>query len=167
MKNHIVIIGVLTGVLFGCQAIGTTEKTSATPATSSGVLSEAALRSALQVFGSQTTTDIQGLSSLVQESTGVSSSQAMGGVGSLLALAQNSLVQSQNNELSRLLPGYDQVSSTGLSSLITNQSALDTAFSGLGLSPSMVNTVAPVLINVLTNQGASPGLIQSLSSLWQ
>lgn len=167
MKKHIVIIGALTTALFGCQATGTTENTSATPMMSSGALSEIALSGALQAFGSQATTEIQGISSLVQESTEVSSSQAMGSVGSLLALAQSSLGQSQNDELNRLLPGYDQINSTGLSSLITNQSALETAFSGLGLSPSMVSTIAPVLINTLTNQGASSVLVQSLSALWQ
>ena len=84
----------------------------------------------------------------------------------MLALAQGELSSSQDSELSQLIPGYDALESSGLSSLITNNASLESAFSQLGLNPSMIDTFAPLLLGALQTQGASSGLLQSLSSLW-
>ncbi|EJE8516214.1 DUF2780 domain-containing protein [Vibrio parahaemolyticus] len=167
MKKHIMVISALSVALLGCQTTGTPESTSSVTSLASSALSGNALSSALQAFSSKSTGETKGLASLVQESTGLTSEQAMGSVSSLLALAQSSLGQSQNNELGKLIPGYDALKSTGLSALITNQGALETAFSQLGISPSMISTIAPVLINALKSQGASSGLMKSLSALWK
>ena len=167
MKKHIIVISALSVALLGCQVIGSPESTSSVSSLASSTLSEKALSEALQAFGSQSTGETKGLASLVRESTGLTSEQAMGGIGSLLALAQGSLEQSQNNELGKLISGYDALKSTGLSTLITNQGSLETAFSQLGISPSMISTIAPVLINALKSQGASTGLMKSLSALWK
>ncbi|MEK6212827.1 MAG: DUF2780 domain-containing protein, partial [Vibrio fluvialis] len=39
-------------------------------------------------------------------------------------------------------------------------------FEQLGLDSSMVSQFAPLLLQYLTGQGASEGLLSSLSSLW-
>lgn len=167
MKKYIVVISALSVALLGCQATGNPKTTSAVSSLASSALSGKALSGALQAFGSKSSGETKGLASLVQESTGLTSEQAMGSVSSMLALAQSSLGQSQSNELGQLIPGYDALQSTGLSSLITNYSSLEAAFSQLGISPSMVTAIAPVLINALKSQGASSGLMNSLSELWK
>lgn len=153
--------------LLGCQATGTPESRSSASSLASSILPENTLSSALQAFNSHPTGEIKELASLVQKSTGLTSEQAMGSISSLVILAQNSLGRSQNNELGELIPGYDALKGTELSSLITSQDSLEAAFSQLGINPSMISKVAPVLINELKNQGASSGLIKGLSTLWK
>ncbi len=101
----------------------------------------------------------------------VSDSQAAGGVGSLLTLAQNQLSESNSTELGTLLPGLDQLTSlTGSSSTlssITNLESVNKVFNQLGLDSSMVSQYAPIILQYLTSQGASSDLLGSLSALWQ
>jgi len=101
----------------------------------------------------------------------VSETQAAGGVGSLLTLAQNQLSDTNSAELESLLPGLDQLtslagSSSTLSS-ITDLAAVNKIFNQLGLDSSMVSQYAPIILQYLTSQGASSGLLTSLSALWQ
>ncbi len=101
----------------------------------------------------------------------VSDTQAAGGVGSLLSLAQSKLTGSNSSELESLIPGLDQLtslagSSTGTSS-ITDISSVNSAFEKLGLDSSMVSQFAPIVLEYLTSQGASSGLLSSLTSIWQ
>ncbi len=101
----------------------------------------------------------------------VSNTQAAGGVGSLLALAQNQLSDSNSSELESLLPGLDQLTSlTGSSSTLSNITdieAVNKVFNKLGLDSSMVSQFAPLVLQYLTGQGASSDLVSSLSSIWQ
>lgn len=102
----------------------------------------------------------------------VSETQAAGGVGSLLTLAQNQLSDDNSSELASLLPGLDQLTSlagsgnSDLLSNISNISAVNGVFEDLGLDSSMVSQFAPIILQYLTGQGASTDLIGSLSSLW-
>ncbi|MFV0448619.1 MAG: DUF2780 domain-containing protein [Vibrio sp.] len=101
----------------------------------------------------------------------VSQTQAAGGIGSLLALAQNQLSDTNNSELETLLPGLDQLTSlSGSSSTIAkiaDMEAVNNVFNKLGLDSSMVSQFAPLVLQYLTSQGASSDLLGSLSSLWQ
>ncbi|WCE29448.1 DUF2780 domain-containing protein [Vibrio sp. SCSIO 43137] len=99
---------------------------------------------------------------------GVSTQQATGGAGALLALASNSLSESDSSELSSLIPGMSalQNSAPGLMGMATNLSAVNNVFSSLGLDPAMVSQFAPLILQYLTSQGASSGLLSSLGSLW-
>lgn len=101
----------------------------------------------------------------------VSQTQAAGGVGSLLALAQNQLSDSNSSELETLLPGLNQLTSLSESSSaiakIANMEAVNNVFNKLGLDSSMVSQFAPLVLQYLTSQGASSDLLGSLSSLWQ
>ncbi|MBD0787751.1 DUF2780 domain-containing protein [Vibrio sp. Y2-5] len=101
----------------------------------------------------------------------VSETQAAGGVGSLLALAQNQLSDSNSSELESLLPGLSQLTSLSESSnafaKIADMEAVNKVFNKLGLDSSMVSQFAPLVLQYLTSQGASSDLLGSLGSLWQ
>lgn len=172
MKNRIVLAALATTLIVGCQSTSSeTQNTTTSNTTNSySTLTNAALMAALQAWGQQnsgSTTSTSTLASSIQQATNVTTEQAAGGVGSLLALAQNNLSTTQNTELGSLIPGYDTLKSTGLTSLITNNTAVDTAFSALGMNSSMVSTFAPIILNSLQTQGASSSLVSALGSIWQ
>lgn len=167
MKKSVLVTTALAVALVGCQSTNEqsqTETTSTNSAYSS--LATAALTGAINAWGQQgaANTDLAGQ---IQQATNVTSDQAIGGVGSLLALAQNSLGSSQNQELGSLIPGYDALESTGLTKLITDSGAVDSAFSALGMDPALVSSFAPLIINALQAQGASSGLTSALAGIWQ
>lgn len=106
----------------------------------------------------------------------VSDQQATGGVGALLSLAQNQLSDSNSAELGKLIPGMDQLTnlnlagssgSTDILSGIQNMESVNKVFGQLGLDASMVSQFAPLLLQYLTGQGASQGLLDSLTTLWK
>ncbi|WMN68025.1 DUF2780 domain-containing protein [Vibrio parahaemolyticus] len=97
----------------------------------------------------------------------VSTEQAAGGSSALIALAQSQLSQQNSTELQSLIPGLSNLK--GAQSLlgnIENLSAVQSAFNALGLDPSMISQFAPVILGYLNEQGASEGLLKSLSGLW-
>ncbi|EEX94946.1 hypothetical protein VIOR3934_11827 [Vibrio orientalis CIP 102891 = ATCC 33934] len=167
MQKRVLVTTALAIALVGCQSTSEqsqTETTSTSSAYSS--LATAALTGALSAWGQQgaANTDLAGQ---IQTATNVTSDQAIGGVGSLLALAQNSLGSSQNQELGSLIPGYDVLESTGLSKMITDSGAVESAFSALGMDPALVSSFAPLIINALQAQGASSALTSALSGIWR
>ncbi|WP_420822983.1 DUF2780 domain-containing protein [Vibrio variabilis] len=97
----------------------------------------------------------------------ISPEQATTGVGALLSLAQSSLGSDQQSELNSLIPGMDSLTSSGLLSSIQDMDSVKSAFSSVGLDPSMISQFAPVVLDYLGSQGASSGLLESLTSLWQ
>ncbi|KAA5737363.1 DUF2780 domain-containing protein, partial [Acinetobacter baumannii] len=97
----------------------------------------------------------------------VSSEQAAGGSSALLALAQSQLSGENSSELASLIPGLSSLS--GAQSLLGNVeslSAVQSAFDTLGLDASMISQFAPVILQYLSEQGASTGLLDSLTGLW-
>ncbi|HCE2382162.1 TPA: DUF2780 domain-containing protein [Vibrio parahaemolyticus] len=97
----------------------------------------------------------------------VSTEQAEGGSSALIALAQSQLSQQNSTELQSLIPGLSNLK--GAQSLLGNiesLSAVQSAFNALGLDPSMISQFAPVILGYLNEQGASEGLLKSLSGLW-
>ncbi|WP_234494642.1 DUF2780 domain-containing protein [Vibrio maritimus] len=97
----------------------------------------------------------------------ISPEQATTGVGALLSLAQSSLGSEQQSELGSLIPGMDSLTSSGLLSSIQDMDSVKSAFSSVGLDPSMISEFAPIVLDYLGSQGASSGLMDSLTSLWQ
>ncbi|CAH0524520.1 DUF2780 domain-containing protein [Vibrio hippocampi] len=97
----------------------------------------------------------------------VSPQQATAGAGALLSLAQSSLGESQTSELSSLIPGMSTLTDSGLLSSVQNMESVQSAFSAVGLDPSMISQFAPIILQYLGTQGASSGLTDSLTSLWQ
>lgn len=168
MKQHALVAALATIMLFGCQSTGsdTSTATASNGNSDYSALTGVALTAAMQAWGDQSDTSAV-LADSVQQAANVTTEQAVGGVGSLLALAQNSVSTEQSTELAGLIPGYEALNSTGLSSLITSSGALDSAFTALGLDPSLVSVFAPVMLNTLQSQGASSTLINSLGAIWE
>ncbi|HCH5253918.1 TPA: DUF2780 domain-containing protein [Vibrio parahaemolyticus] len=107
------------------------------------------------------------LTELLTSQLPVSTEQAAGGSSALIALAQSQLSQQNNTELQSLIPGLSNLK--GAQSLLGNiesLSAVQSAFNALGLDPSMISQFAPVILGYLNEQGASEGLLKSLSGLW-
>ncbi|EJG2017804.1 DUF2780 domain-containing protein [Vibrio parahaemolyticus] len=107
------------------------------------------------------------LTELLTSQLPVSTEQAVGGSSALIALAQSQLSQQNSTELQSLIPGLSNLK--GAQSLLGNiesLSAVQSAFNTLGLDPSMISQFAPVILGYLNEQGASEGLLKSLSGLW-
>ncbi|MGI2917502.1 DUF2780 domain-containing protein [Vibrio parahaemolyticus] len=107
------------------------------------------------------------LTELLTSQLPVSTEQAAGGSSALIALAQSQLSQQNSTELQSLIPGLSNLK--GAQSLLGNiesLSAVQSAFNALGLNPSMISQFAPVILGYLNEQGASEGLLKSLSGLW-
>ncbi|HCE4656018.1 TPA: DUF2780 domain-containing protein [Vibrio parahaemolyticus] len=107
------------------------------------------------------------LTELLTSQLPISTEQAAGGSSALIALAQSQLSQQNSTELQSLIPGLSNLK--GAQSLLGNiesLSAVQSAFNALGLDPSMISQFAPVILGYLNEQGASEGLLKSLSGLW-
>ncbi|EGR0065902.1 DUF2780 domain-containing protein [Vibrio parahaemolyticus] len=107
------------------------------------------------------------LTELLTSQLPVSTEQAADGSSALIALAQSQLSQQNSTELQSLIPGLSNLK--GAQSLLGNiesLSAVQSAFNALGLDPSMISQFAPVILGYLNEQGASEGLLKSLSGLW-
>ncbi|MGD8173688.1 DUF2780 domain-containing protein [Vibrio sp. TRT 21S02] len=164
--NKFLIAAVLTGTtLLGCQS-NSSPNTQTSSETNYTTIATSVAMAALQAWSTQGNLD-SALIESIQGVTNVSTDQAIGGVGSLLALAQNTLKPSQNNELGSLVPGYEALENSGLTSMITTSSAVDSTFSSLGMDTSMVNSFSPIIIESLKSQGASSSLLSSLGAIWQ
>ncbi|MDN3716467.1 DUF2780 domain-containing protein [Vibrio breoganii] len=107
------------------------------------------------------------LADLLSSELDVTPTQAAGGAGALLSLAQTQLSDENSSELSSLIPGLNSFTgSTGLTSMITDMDSVKRTFEGLGIDPVLVSQFAPIIIQYLTSEGASSGLLGSLTSLW-
>jgi len=147
-----------------CASTSDSEQTGSTSDTNYSQLSQTALMAAVNMWSQQNETTP--LADTVADQASVTSDQAIGGIGSMLALAQNSLGTADNKELASLIPGMSSLESTGLSSVLSSQGAVESAFAGLGMDSSMVTTFAPIILQALQSQGATSGLMDSLAAIW-
>ncbi|MEZ8760862.1 DUF2780 domain-containing protein [Vibrio splendidus] len=148
-----------------CASTSDSEQTGSTSDTNYSQLSQTALMAAVNMWSQQNETTP--LADTVADQASVTNDQAIGGIGSMLALAQNSLGTADNKELASLIPGMSSLESTGLSSVLSSQGAVESAFAGLGMDSSMVTTFAPIILQALQSQGATSGLMDSLAAIWQ
>ncbi|MEZ9004163.1 DUF2780 domain-containing protein [Vibrio splendidus] len=148
-----------------CASTSDSEQTGSTSDTNYSQLTQTALMAAVNMWSQQNETTP--LADTVADQASVTSDQAIGGIGSMLALAQNSLGSADNKELASLIPGMSSLESTGLSSVLSSQGAVESAFAGLGMDSSMVTTFAPIILQALQSQGATSGLMDSLAAIWQ
>jgi len=155
-------------IAFGCLAVtscANTSNSSDTPSeTNYAQLSQTALSAALSMWSQQNQT--ADITETVAKQASVTTEQAAGGIGSLLAVAQNSLSATDNKELNGLIPGMSNLQQTGLTTLLSNNAAVSSAFSSLGMDPALIETFAPIILQVLQSQGASDSLLGSLGSIW-
>ncbi|ERM58781.1 MULTISPECIES: DUF2780 domain-containing protein [Vibrio] len=161
-----VLITVLSSLaVVSCASTSDSGTTSSTSDTNYSQLTQTALMAAVNMWSQQNETTP--LADTVANQASVTSDQAVGGIGSMLALAQNSLGTADNNELASLIPGMSTLESTGLTSVLNSQGAVESAFSGLGMDSSMISTFAPIILQALQSQGATSGLMDSLAAVWQ
>jgi len=161
-----VLITVLSSLaVVSCANTNDSKPTSSTSDTNYSQLTQTALMAAVNMWSQQNETTP--LADTVADQASVTSDQAIGGIGSMLALAQNSLGTADNKELSSLIPGMSTLESTGLTSVLNSQGAVESAFSGLGMDSSMITTFAPIILQALQSQGATSGLMDSLAAVWQ
>lgn len=116
--------------------------------------------------------------------------QAIGGAGAMLGLAKNQLSEPQFSELSKSVPGLDQIAGNsaigglnglggllgggsdknalldGLLGNVKDTRDLNNAFSALGMDSSMIGQFAPVILQYLGQQGVASSLLQNLGGIW-
>ena len=121
--------------------------------------------------------------------TPVTGQQALGGTAALLGLAQSQLGGNQYAELTRQVPGLQQLTgSNALSQLSAlgmlsgqgsqssllgaalgntgSQAGVNQAFSALGMDSSMVGVFSQLLLQYFGGEGVSAPLLQNLASVW-
>ncbi len=168
MKRTLVVALALAS-LAACQSNDASQQSSTESSTSTNnsALMNTALNTAISMYSQQSETQNSPIVDTLQSQLSVTPEQAVGGVGALLSVAQNSLGSSEQKELNSLIPGTDLLSSSGLVNMITSMDSVKTAFTSLGIDPALVTQFAPIILQGLQSQGASDGLTSALSSLWQ
>jgi hypothetical protein len=115
----------------------------------------------------------------------VTPEQAVGGTGALLGLAKNKLSGNDYSQLTKSVPGLDQLSGAGaLGSLgglmgnsggsavtgalgnVKSMADVNSAFGALGMDSGMVSQFAPLILQYLGQQGAGGSALKNLGSLW-
>ncbi|MDC5702991.1 DUF2780 domain-containing protein [Vibrio europaeus] len=165
MYKKLAVATLASLALIGCKSTSSDGQASTTES-NYGTIANAALMGAVQAWSSQGAADTD-LVSALQSNANVSSEQAIGGLGSMLALAQNSLSGGETSEMASLIPGFESLQSSGLSTMIASNESVKSAFSALGMDPSLISTFTPIILNALQSQGASSGLLDSLGAIWQ
>lgn len=120
----------------------------------------------------------------------VTPEQAVGGAGAMLGLAKNQLSGQDFTELSKNVPGLDQIAGNsaigglnglggllgagsdknalldGLLGNVKDTNDLNNAFSALGMDSGMIGQFAPVILQYLGQQGVAGSLLQNLGGIW-
>ena len=131
-----------------------------------------------------------GLLTTLGSQLNVTPEQAVGGAGAMLGLARNQLSGQDFTELSKNVPGLDQIAGnsalSGLSGLggllgggvdknpllngllgnVKDTKDLNNAFSALGMDTGMIGLFAPVILQYLGQQGVAGSLLQNLGGIW-
>ncbi|PBJ23041.1 hypothetical protein BSG18_22600 [Pseudomonas ogarae] len=116
--------------------------------------------------------------------------QAIGGTGAMLGLAKNRLSEPQFSELSKSVPGLEQIAGNsaigglnglggllgggsdknalldGLLGNVKDTGDLNNAFSALGMDSGMIGQFAPIILQYLGQQGVAGSLLQNLGGIW-
>jgi len=100
-----------------------------------------------------------GLTSLLTQQLGVSSTQATGGVGAMLKLAQEKLSAGDFDQVAKAIPGADKYLATAKQFLgganVGSASGLQGIFSKLGMSSDMVDKFKPIVTDYVGKQGGA------------
>ena len=101
------------------------------------------------------------LTKLLTSQLGVTSNQAMGGVGSILSLAKERLSGMDFTTLTKLIPGADTFMKTAsdlgaVTGPVGDQAGLTSAFSRLGMGPDMVPKFSQTLSDFVGKTGGEP-----------
>jgi len=135
-----------------------------TPANSSGF--DSLLKTTESITGVSTESASNDLMTSLTSQLGVTESQAAGGTAALLAMASQSLSDTDSSLLNSIVPaGLSDSLTSQMLSQITDMDGVQKAFSALGLDASMVQQFAPIILQYVTANGGS-SLIDSLTKLW-
>ena len=101
------------------------------------------------------------LTRLLTSQLGVTSNQAMGGVGSILSLAKERLPSMDFMSLTKLIPGAETYMNTArnlgaVTGPIGDRAGLTSAFSRLGMGPDMVPKFTQVFSDFVGKAGGQP-----------
>ena len=98
-----------------------------------------------------------GLTSTLVNRLGVTETQAAGGVGSILAFAQQHLAAGDFDLVAKAIPGADKYLGMAKQLLggvpVSDKAGLQGAFSKLGMSPDMLSKFAPIVIDYVGKAG--------------
>jgi hypothetical protein len=102
-----------------------------------------------------------GLVNLLSQQLGVTETQASGGVGSMLKLAQEKLSAGDFDQVAKAIPGADKYLAQAKQLLgggnVGDKAGLQSAFSRLGMSPDMVDKFKPLLTQFVGNASPAAG----------
>ena len=97
------------------------------------------------------------ITSLLAKQLGVTDAQAGGGVGAMLKLAQEKLSAGDFDQVAKAIPGADKYLANAKQLLgganVGNKAGLQSAFSKLGMSPSMVDQFIPIVTQFVGQTG--------------
>ena len=100
-----------------------------------------------------------GLTSTLVNRLGVTEAQAAGGVGSILAFAQQRLAAGDFDLIAKAIPGSDKYLSMAKQLLggvpINDKAGLQGAFSKLGMSPDMLSKFSPIVTDYVSKAGGA------------
>jgi hypothetical protein len=101
------------------------------------------------------------LTKLLTSQLGVTSDQAMGGIGSILSLAKERLSAMDFTTLTSLIPGADTFMQTAktlgaVTGPIGDRAGLTSAFSRLGMGSDMLPKFTQILSNFVGKAGGQP-----------
>lgn len=99
----------------------------------------------------------EGLIENVKKETGLSTTQTMGAIGTLLGYASNNTSQNDYEKVTNNVPGLSSfTNSTTISPIIsslTSSEMVQSSLKSFGIDPSLVQTIVPILVNYVTKQG--------------
>ena len=107
MKKVLITILSSLAVVSCASTSDSEQKASSSSDTNYSQLSQTALMAAVNMWAQQNETTP--LADSVADQASVTNDQAIGGIGSMLALAQNSLDTADNKELASLIPGMSSL----------------------------------------------------------
>lgn len=125
-----------------------------------GACSSAPQQVANSVTGAVTGTS-DALISAMSHQIGVSETQAAGGIGSIMSLAQSKLSPESFATLTKSMPNVDRYMKSvqdvlGPNAKITDLSSLKSAFSRFGMGPEMIAKFKPYVMDALGKAGGDP-----------
>lgn len=109
-----------------------------------------------------------GLIDSVAKDTNISTTQSAGAISNILQYSKSQMSSSDYSKVSDSVPGFSALATNGITSAITSSEALNSSLKTLGIDPSMVKVIIPVVVNYVQSQGGTEvGSIisNSLSSL--
>lgn len=137
---------------------------------------DSVMQSVSSVSGSTKTAtqENQDLIDSVKEETGLSTTQSIGALGTLLGYAQNNTSQSDYSKVTDNVSGLSSLTNTStispIISSLTSSEMVQTSLKSFGIDPSLIQTIVPILVNYVTDQGGEESgsiISNALSGLLQ